>query len=54
MKVWDVAVRLGLILWGMRAHVQGQPKFRGMWDRYCRGADAIMYVVLYFYDFESS
>ncbi|OCF42730.1 arf/Sar family protein [Kwoniella heveanensis CBS 569] len=30
MKVWDVA---------------GQPKFRGMWDRYCRGADAIIYVV---------
>uniref|UniRef100_A0A494G905 Uncharacterized protein n=1 Tax=Solanum lycopersicum TaxID=4081 RepID=A0A494G905_SOLLC len=27
MKVWDVA---------------GQPKFRGMWDRYCRGADAIV------------
>ncbi|WOO77233.1 ADP-ribosylation factor-like protein 8A [Vanrija pseudolonga] len=30
MKVWDVA---------------GQPKFRGMWDRYCRGANAIVYVV---------
>lgn len=30
MKVWDVA---------------GQPKFRSMWDRYCRGADAIVYVV---------
>ena len=27
MKVWDVA---------------GQPKFRSMWDRYCRGADAIV------------
>jgi hypothetical protein len=27
-----------------RANVQGQPKFRGMWDRYCRGADAILYV----------
>lgn len=30
MKVWDVA---------------GQPKFRNMWDRYARGADAIVYVV---------
>jgi len=26
---------------------QGQPKFRGMWDRYCRGADAILYVPSY-------
>jgi hypothetical protein len=24
---------------------QGQPKFRNMWDRYARGADAIVYVV---------
>ncbi|BEJ12652.1 hypothetical protein CspHIS471_0211120 [Cutaneotrichosporon sp. HIS471] len=30
MKIWDVA---------------GQPKFRSMWDRYCRGANAIIYVV---------
>ncbi|KAG8969016.1 ADP-ribosylation factor-like protein 8B-A [Tulasnella sp. 419] len=27
LKIWDVA---------------GQPKFRNMWDRYCRGVDAIM------------
>lgn len=25
--------------------IQGQPKFRNMWDRYARGADAIVYVV---------
>ncbi|KAI5455229.1 hypothetical protein QFC20_004629 [Naganishia adeliensis] len=30
MKIWDVA---------------GQPKFRNMWDRYARGADAILFVV---------
>ncbi|KAF8322497.1 P-loop containing nucleoside triphosphate hydrolase protein [Clavulina sp. PMI_390] len=30
LKVWDVA---------------GQPKFRNMWDRYCRGVDAIVFVV---------
>jgi len=29
-KIWDVA---------------GQPKFRTMWDRYCRGVDAIVFVV---------
>lgn len=33
---------------GMNADVlQGQPKFRGMWDRYCRGADAIVYASVY-------
>ncbi|KAG7527300.1 hypothetical protein FFLO_07071 [Filobasidium floriforme] len=30
MKIWDLG---------------GQPKFRNMWDRYARGADAIVYVV---------
>ncbi|EKM79418.1 hypothetical protein AGABI1DRAFT_74440 [Agaricus bisporus var. burnettii JB137-S8] len=30
MKIWDVA---------------GQPKFRSMWERYCNGVDAIVYVV---------
>ncbi|KAG8998931.1 hypothetical protein FRB94_006514 [Tulasnella sp. JGI-2019a] len=30
LKIWDVA---------------GQPKFRSMWDRYCRGVDAIIFVV---------
>jgi len=30
MRIWDVA---------------GQPKFRNMWDRYARGADAIVFVV---------
>ncbi|KAF9527552.1 Arl8a protein [Crepidotus variabilis] len=30
MKVWDVA---------------GQPKFRSMWERYCNGVDAIVFVV---------
>merc|ERR1711904_696185 len=23
----------------------GQPRFRGMWERYCRGVNAIVYVV---------
>ena len=23
----------------------GQPRFRGMWERYCRGVSAIVYVV---------
>ncbi|EDR13393.1 uncharacterized protein LACBIDRAFT_245262 [Laccaria bicolor S238N-H82] len=30
LKIWDVA---------------GQPKFRTMWERYCNGVDAIVYVV---------
>ncbi|KAG5648279.1 hypothetical protein DXG03_004849 [Asterophora parasitica] len=30
LKVWDVA---------------GQPKFRSMWERYCNGVDAIVFVV---------
>ncbi|EJU01519.1 Arl8a protein [Dacryopinax primogenitus] len=30
LKIWDVA---------------GQPKFRNMWDRYCRGTNAIVFVV---------
>jgi len=30
MKIWDVA---------------GQPKFRSMWERYCHGVDAIVFVV---------
>lgn len=30
MKVWDVG---------------GQPRFRSMWERYCRGVNAIIYVV---------
>ncbi|KAG1784820.1 P-loop containing nucleoside triphosphate hydrolase protein [Suillus plorans] len=31
LKIWDVA---------------GQPKFRSMWERYCNGVDALVYVVL--------
>ncbi|KAJ8502910.1 hypothetical protein ONZ45_g11326 [Pleurotus djamor] len=30
LKIWDVA---------------GQPKFRSMWERYCSGVDAILFVV---------
>lgn len=30
LKVWDIG---------------GQPRFRGMWERYCRGVNAIIYVV---------
>ncbi|EJC98320.1 Arl8a protein [Fomitiporia mediterranea MF3/22] len=30
MRIWDVA---------------GQPKFRSMWERYCKGNDAIVFVV---------
>jgi len=30
MKIWDVA---------------GQPKFRSMWERYCNGVDAIVFIV---------
>lgn len=44
MKVWDVAVSLpspSPRLNGTDEN-QGQPKFRSMWDRYCRGADAIV------------
>jgi len=29
-KLWDIG---------------GQPRFRGMWERYCRGVNAIVYVV---------
>lgn len=28
-KLWDIG---------------GQPRFRGMWERYCRGVNAIVYV----------
>ena len=31
LKIWDVA---------------GQPKFRSMWERYCNGVDAVVYVVV--------
>jgi GTPase SAR1 family protein len=37
LKIWDVA---------------GQPKFRSMWERYCNGVDAVVYVV-YFFVFDS-
>ncbi|KAG9315498.1 P-loop containing nucleoside triphosphate hydrolase protein [Chiua virens] len=30
LKIWDVA---------------GQPKFRSMWERYCNGVDAVVFVV---------
>ena len=30
MKLWDLG---------------GQPRFRGMWERYCRGVDAIVFVL---------
>lgn len=30
-KIWDVA---------------GQPKFRSMWERYCNGVDAVVYVLV--------
>ncbi|KAG2060514.1 P-loop containing nucleoside triphosphate hydrolase protein [Suillus hirtellus] len=33
LKIWDVA---------------GQPKFRSMWERYCNGVDALVYVVRFF------
>jgi GTPase SAR1 family protein len=33
LKIWDVA---------------GQPKFRSMWERYCNGVDAVVYVVRFF------
>lgn len=49
MKIWDVAVSLvgiaplsGKDLTGPTSRLQGQPKFRNMWDRYARGADAIL------------
>lgn len=29
-KLWDIG---------------GQPRFRGMWERYCRGVNAIVYVL---------
>lgn len=31
LKIWDVA---------------GQPKFRSMWERYCNGVDAVVYVLV--------
>ncbi|KAG8214881.1 P-loop containing nucleoside triphosphate hydrolase protein [Butyriboletus roseoflavus] len=31
LKIWDVA---------------GQPKFRSMWERYCNGVDAVVYVLI--------
>lgn len=30
-KIWDIG---------------GQPRFRSMWERYCRGVNAIVYVYL--------
>lgn len=40
MKIWDVAVSCSNP--SSETDVQGQPKFRGMWDRYCRGTNAIV------------
>lgn len=34
MKVWDIG---------------GQPRFRSMWERYCRGVNAIVYAERYFF-----
>jgi ADP-ribosylation factor-like protein 8 len=53
MKIWDVAVSSLLtyplewascagVLIRLSFIVKGQPKFRNMWDRYARGADAIL------------
>ncbi len=33
-KLWDIG---------------GQPRFRGMWERYCRGVNAIVYVIIAFF-----
>lgn len=27
----------------------GQPRFRSMWERYCRGVSAIVYVIIHIY-----
>jgi ADP-ribosylation factor-like protein 8 len=35
-KLWDIG---------------GQPKFRNMWERYCRGVSAIVYVDIKFFAF---
>ena len=32
-KLWDIG---------------GQPKFRSMWERYCRGVNAVVYVFSFF------
>jgi GTPase SAR1 family protein len=52
LKIWDVAgiVDRFLALTSLKLiAVPGQPKFRSMWERYCNGVDAIVYVALMFY-----
>lgn len=50
LKIWDVAgpsmliISTGMLL-AQCSDITGQPKFRSMWERYCNGVDAIMYVV---------
>lgn len=47
LKIWDVA---GMSCSSSRSPISyvinatGQPKFRSMWERYCHGADAVVYV----------
>ncbi|KAJ8519019.1 hypothetical protein ONZ45_g3988 [Pleurotus djamor] len=46
LKIWDVAgaeVHFGCS--GVVTLLSGQPKFRSMWERYCSGVDAILFVV---------
>ena len=37
-KLWDIG---------------GQPRFRSMWERYCRGVSSIVFVFYFFYFFTS-
>ena len=33
-------------------NIGGQPRFRSMWERYCRGVNAIVYVSLNIFEFK--
>ena len=59
MRIWDVAGTYLALRRFNKAHDQtlnhhdtwnrydlGQPKFRSMWERYCKGNDAIVYVII--------
>lgn len=46
LKIWDVAgIFCWFILTLLDSHPHsGQPRYRNLWERYCKGSDAVVYV----------
>ncbi|KAJ7784644.1 P-loop containing nucleoside triphosphate hydrolase protein [Mycena metata] len=48
LKIWDVAGAWPFLSSRVSLDVllsEGQPKFRSMWERYCHGVDAIVFII---------